>query len=153
MNLIIPFEKLIKHNIYLPCSNKCHTSTLNINDKNFIRLAYSDAFVNINTLIIDTGITFTNKENYFNHYKLEINHKEYRKRINKLIELEKYILDNILTTNTHYEKKYELNNIFNSNILKVYKDNIKKNRDTILFKIHGISVENNVISLVYKFFI
>ena len=91
MNIVLDINDYDHNNIFFQTPIK---NTI-MDKSNFIRIIYSNNVFTLNGILLKINLIMSGVERYFNKYKYTFNPNENKDVINKLIEIEKNILNRI----------------------------------------------------------
>lgn len=150
MNLILDINDFNIDNIFFQEAIK---NTIILNSK-FNRTLYSNDFFTLNIIFIKFNIKFYCQDKIFNKYKCYYKIEENKDIIDKLIEIERNIIDKF---NINKIKDFKISQQLLSGFIKIINvtsENINLNKiDNILLKISGIWETETEYGITYKFII
>lgn len=146
MNACLDINNIKNYNIFL---NKKIPNTV-IDNSYFIRINYSNELFTLSGLLVYLKINIKNTERYFNKFKYNFDLSDNLTIIDKLIKLEKLLLEN--EKFKHLEKNYKLKEqLYNLNIRTFEHIDSYNNNLTFLLKISGIWLTDTQCGLTFKF--
>lgn len=147
MNLIIDDYKENYVHFHQPVKNTV------MDNSSFIRVGYSNSLMKLNGVYVIFNIKATNVEKYFNKSKYFFNYSENEQEIQKIISIEKTILDR-LDYDKSITRVYKLKEQLLMNNIRVFCNNEESKIDTskVLVKISGVWQTDKDCGLTFKFF-
>lgn len=151
MKILLDINEITKYNIQYnePINN------IILKDSMFIRTGYSNNSFTTNDIYAGMEILVSNIDKYLNKYSYNFNYSKNYKLIDKIIQLEKNILDNIQMPDIH--KKYKLREQLLGGVIHIFDLDDPISRCTTLrihkfkLKISGIWISQTSMALTYKF--
>ena len=124
-----------------------------MDNSSFIRIGYSDALVKLNGIYVELNIKAKSIEKYFNKSKYFYDYGENEIELEKIIDLEKAILDK-LSYEKYMNKNHKLKEQLMTGNIRVFCNNEENQIITnkILVKISGIWETESSCGLTFKFF-
>lgn len=145
MNIIIDIDQFDNSKIFYQESVK---NTV-MEESNFIRTLYSNNIFTLNSIYIKFSLINATLEKYYNKYKCTFDINNNLSAINKLIDIEKYILFNI---SIKKNKLYRIKEQISKGYIKIFTDNIDNKTDCdFILKISGVWETENDLGVTYKF--
>lgn len=148
MNIAINIKNFSINNIYILDTVK---NTV-MENSNFIRINYSDDIIILNGIYLSFQLKITALDKYFSKFKCSFNTLHNQFIINKIINIEKTLLNTLLNT-LDYAKKpvYKIKDHISSGNIKLFSNNNNILNDTFLLKISGFWETDNEFGITYKF--
>tara|TARA_Y100000768_G_scaffold156979_2_gene117153 strand:- start:4871 stop:5344 length:474 start_codon:yes stop_codon:yes gene_type:complete len=148
MNIAINIKNFSINNVYFLDTVK---NTV-MENSNFIRINYSDDIIILNGIYLSFQLKITALDKYFSKFKCSFNTSHNQFIINKIINIEKTLLNTLLNT-LDYAKKpvYKIKDHISSGNIKLFSNNNNILNDTFLLKISGFWETDNEFGITYKF--
>lgn len=123
-----------------------------IYNSTFLKIIYSIHEIDFKGIYIHIELNNLSYCISYNKYKCLFNYESNKETIEKLVEIEKQILQKYNSSKTH---EYKLSELLNSGHIKINNcfNNclINQNNNSFVLKISGIWEKNNTIGITYKF--
>ena len=145
MNIVKRLDQFDENDVYF-CEPIKNTVMINAN---FIRIFYSNQLFTLNGIYLCIPIYDFHVEKYYNKYKCMFNGSVYAKIIQKIKQIEEFILNKLNIKNKIAQ--YKIYNQLKSNFLKVFQENQINSDSTILLKISGIWENASHYGITHKF--
>lgn len=151
MKIVLDIDEITKYNIqyYEPIHNTI------LHDSTFIRTGFSNKYFTTNDINISIEINLAKIDKYLNKYAYIFDYYKNYRLIDKIVKLEKIILDNICTPGVH--PKYKLSEQLMGGTIHIFNlDNPIPYFNTsrihkFKLKISGIWKSQTAMALTYKF--
>lgn len=151
MKVLVDINKITKHNIQY---NEPTTHAI-LHDNTFVRTGYSNICFTTNDIYVGLGFYIEKIDKYFNKYKFFLDSSKNTRQIDKLITLEKIILDGIDLPGIH--KIYKIKELISNEVISLFDtdSNLSTTNSSRLYnfklKISGIWISNATMAIAYKF--
>ena len=146
MNVVLDIDDFKLENVFFQDSVK---NTV-MDNSNFIRTLYSTNLFTLNGIFLKTKINTSYVEKYFNKYKCIFDKELNRTVIDKMLLIEKNILQKVEIKNKN--AAYRIEDQLSSGNIKLFTDNLEKSLDNqYIFKISGIWETETDYGVTYKF--
>ena len=146
MNVVLDIDDFKLENVFFQDSVK---NTV-MDNSNFIRTLYSTNLFTLNGIFLKTNINTSYVEKYFNKYKCIFDKELNRTVIDKMLLIEKNILQKVEIKNKN--AAYRIEDQLSSGNIKLFTDNLEKSLDNqYIFKISGIWETETDYGVTYKF--
>ncbi len=146
MNVVLDIDDFKLENVFFQDSVK---NTV-MDNSDFIRTLYSTELFTINGIFLKTNISTLYIEKYFNKYKCIFDKELNRIEIDKMLSIEKRILQNVGIKNKR--ASYRIEDQLSSGSIKLFTDNMEKSLgNQYIFKISGIWETGTDYGVTYKF--
>ena len=146
MNVVLDIDDFALENVYFqdPVKNTV------MDNSDFIRTLYSTKLFTLNGIFLRTNISTSYIEKYFNKYKCGFDKELNRVEIEKMLLIEKEILQNAGIKNKR--AAYRIQDQLSSGNIKLFTDNLDKSlSNQYIFKISGIWETASEYGVTYKF--
>ena len=152
MNLVVNADSIHKRHIffYEQVENKVMINSV------FIQTGYSNELFSLSGVYINTEFYVNRTDKYFKKIRYMFESNENNEMINRLIKIERMILDNI--DRPDLTKMYKLKEQLNSSSILVFENNESVKQVTItgfrnfILKISGVWVSETSCGITFKFF-
>ena len=146
MNVVLDIDDFKLENVFFQDSVK---NTV-MDNSNFIRTLYSTNLFTLNGIFLKTKINTSYVEKYFNKYKCIFDKELNRTVIDKMLLIEKNILQKVEIKDKNAAYRIE-DQLLGGNI-KLFTDNLEKSLENqYIFKISGIWETETDYGVTYKF--
>ena len=146
MNVVLDIDDFKLENVFFQDSVK---NTV-MDNSNFIRTLYSTNLFTLNGIFLKTNINTTYVEKYFNKYKCIFDKELNRTVIDKMLLIEKNILQKVEIKNKN--AAYRIEDQLSGGNIKLFTDNLEKSLENqYIFKISGIWETETDYGVTYKF--
>lgn len=148
MNIVIDIDKIKNYNVFY--DDKIENTV--IDNSFFMRINYSNNIFILNGIFLKVDLMIKHTEKYFNKFKYMYDYYPNSNIINKLINLEKNLLNNSLFNNLI--KSYKLSDQLNNLNIRTFDNNNQKvgsNIHEFILKISGIWLTETHCGLTFKF--
>ncbi len=146
MNVVLDIDDFKLENVFFQDSVK---NTV-MDNSNFIRTLYSTNLFTLNGIFLKTNINTTYVEKYFNKYKCIFDKELNRTVIDKMLLIEKNILQKVEIKDKN--AAYRIEDQLSGGNIKLFTDNLEKSLENqYIFKISGIWETETDYGVTYKF--
>ena len=146
MNVVLDIDDCKLENVFFQDSVK---NTV-MDNSNFIRTLYSTNLFTLNGIFLKTSINTSYVEKYFNKYKCIFDKELNRTVIDKMLLIEKNILQKVEIKNKN--AAYRIEDQLSGGNIKLFTDNLEKSLENqYIFKISGIWETETDYGVTYKF--
>ena len=146
MNVVLDIDDFKLENVFFQDSVK---NTV-MDNSNFIRTLYSTNLFTLNGIFLKTNINTLYVEKYFNKYKCIFDKELNRTVIDKMLLIEKNILQKVEIKNKN--AAYRIEDQLSGGNIKLFTDNLEKSLENqYIFKITGIWETETDYGVTYKF--
>jgi hypothetical protein len=146
MNVVLDIDDFKLENVFFQDSVK---NTV-MDNSNFIRTLYSTNLFTLNGIFLKTKINTSYVEKYFNKYKCIFDKELNRTVIDKMLLIEKNILQKVEIKNKN--AAYRIEDQLSGGNIKLFTDNLEKSLENqYIFKISGIWETETDYGVTYKF--
>jgi hypothetical protein len=146
MNVVLDIDDFKLENVFFQDSVK---NTV-MDNSNFIRTLYSTNLFTLNGIFLKTNINTLYVEKYFNKYKCIFDKELNRTVIDKMLLIEKNILQKVEIKNKN--AAYRIEDQLSGGNIKLFTDNLEKSLENqYIFKISGIWETETDYGVTYKF--
>ena len=146
MNVVLDIDDFKLENVFFQDSVK---NTV-MDNSNFIRTLYSTNLFTLNGIFLKTKINTSYVEKYFNKYKCIFDKELNRTVIDKMLLIEKSILQKVEIKNKN--AAYRIEDQLSGGNIKLFTDNLEKSLENqYIFKISGIWETETDYGVTYKF--
>jgi len=146
MNVVLDIDDFKLENVFFQDSVK---NTV-MDNSNFIRTLYSTNLFTLNGIFLKTNINTSYVEKYFNKYKCIFDKELNRTVIDKMLLIEKNILQKVEIKNKN--AAYRIEDQLSGGNIKLFTDNLEKSLENqYIFKISGIWETETDYGVTYKF--
>ena len=146
MNVVLDIDDFKLENVFFQDSVK---NTV-MDNSNFIRTLYSTNLFTLNGIFLKTNINTSYVEKYFNKYKCIFDKELNRTVIDKMLLIEKNILQKVEIKDKN--AAYRIEDQLSGGNIKLFTDNLEKSLENqYIFKISGIWETETDYGVTYKF--
>jgi|TARA_R110002072_G_scaffold128210_5_gene265800 hypothetical protein len=146
MNVVLDIDDFKLENVFFQDSVK---NTV-MDNSNFIRTLYSTNLFTLNGIFLKTKINTSYVEKYFNKYKCIFDKELNRTVIDKMLLIEKNILQKVEIKDKN--AAYRIEDQLSGGNIKLFTDNLEKSLENqYIFKISGIWETETDYGVTYKF--
>ena len=146
MNVVLDIDDFKLENVFFQDSVK---NTV-MDNSNFIRTLYSTNLFTLNGIFLKTNINTLYVEKYFNKYKCIFDKELNRTVIDKMLLIEKNILQKVEIKDKN--AAYRIEDQLSGGNIKLFTDNLEKSLENqYIFKISGIWETETDYGVTYKF--
>lgn len=148
MNIILDVDRFNINNIFFQNSVK---NTI-MDNCNFIRIIYSNDLFMLNGIFLKLNLNIKYSDKYFNKFKCGFDYDENKKVIDKISNIETYIL--CMMNIPKKTAVYGIKEQFDNECIKLFTNNDNKNNkieNELILKISGIWESDKQYGITYKF--
>jgi endo-beta-N-acetylglucosaminidase D len=146
MNVVLDIDDFKLENVFFqdPVNNTV------MDNSDFIRTSYSTGLFTLNGIFLKTNLNTSYVEKYFNKYKCMFDKELNEREINKMLLIEKSILQKVGIENKR--AAHRIQDQLASGNIKLFTDNLEKSlSNQYIFKISGIWETETDYGVTYKF--